>query len=90
MRLSDSDMSISCMLSDHRVFLEPYFNSIKPGIKSLPLFEIMARSDQPLYSDAEADFEELWETSVTVTKFKREQAERREKLRSYLEGLANG
>ncbi len=90
MKLSDSDMSISCLLSDDRVFLEPYFNSIQPGTKNLSLFEIMATSDQPLYGDTERDFSQLWRTSTPYPVFKKEEASRREKLRAYLEGLARG
>lgn len=68
LRLSDSDMSTSILITDRMVFFEPYLNSIEVGKKSLSVFEIISNKEADLYKDSKKDFDELWGSSYRCSK----------------------
>lgn len=85
LRFSEMDLANSILLTDNEIYFEPYFNSIGVGTRNIPLYEIRATSASTLYQDAVTDFEDLWETSCSFTKFLNNETFYREKLCNYLE-----
>ncbi len=84
LRLSDIDCSTSILISDKKLFWEPYLNSIRVGRRNLALFEIEALSTSNLYEEASRDFDLSWQFSLSFTEFGRKKKDLEERLIQYL------
>ena len=88
LRLTETDLSTSILLTDEVCYFEPYLNSIEVGKKPLSIFEVEADNKTELYKDSENDFDSIWKNgSVSYSEYKKKMELYKERLRIYLEGL---